>query len=176
MTSAPIKLKIPAQDQAAAVRAVLQKHSYLDPTRVGSWGWSGGGSMSLNAIFKYPDLYSTAIAVAAVPDQRHYDTIYQERYMGLPKENRKAFREGSPINFVENLKGNLLIIHGAQDDNCHYQTFLKLVDKLIEHNKEFQMMTYPQGTHSIREGKNTRRHVYETMTRFLHDKMPPGPR
>ena len=96
--------------------------------------------------------------------------------MGLPRENRKAFHEGSPINFAQNLKGNLLLIHGAADDNCHYQPYLRLVDKLIEHNKEFSMMTYPQGTHSIREGKNARRHLYETMTRFLHDKMPPGPR
>jgi len=166
---------LPPQDQAAAVRAVLKERSYLDPKRVGSWGWSGGGSMSLNAIFKYPDLYTTAIAVASVPDQRHYDTIYQERYMGKPKENRKAFREGSPINFAKQLKGNLLIMHGAADDNCHYQTYLKLVDELIRHNKQFSMMTYPRGTHSIKEGKNTRRHVYETMTRFLHDKLPANP-
>ena len=167
---------LPPKDQAAAVKVVLSERPWLDAKRVGSWGWSGGGSMSLNAIFKYPDLYHTAIAVASVPDQRHYDTIYQERYMGLPSENRKAFHEGSPINFAQNLKGNLLIIHGAADDNCHYQTYLRLVDKLIEHNKEFSMMTYPQGTHSIREGKNARRHLYETMTRFLHEKMPPGPR
>lgn len=167
---------LPPKDQASAVRTVLKERPWLDAERVGSWGWSGGGSMSLNAIFKFPDLYHTAIAVASVPDQRHYDTIYQERYMGLPSENRKAFREGSPINFVENLKGNLLIIHGAADDNCHYQTYLRLVDRLIEHNKVFSMMTYPRGTHSIREGKNARRHLYETMTRFLHEKMPPGPR
>ena len=167
---------LPPSDQAAAVRKVLQERPWLDPGRVGSWGWSGGGSMSLNAIFKYPDLYHTAIAVASVPDQRHYDTIYQERYMGLPRENRKAFRQGSPINHAKNLKGNLLLIHGAADDNCHYQTYLKLVDKLIEYNKPFSMMTYPRGTHSIREGRNARRHLYETMTRFLHEKLPPGPR
>ena len=93
--------------------------------------------MSLNAIFKFPDLYQTAIAVASVPDQKHYDTIYQERYMGLPLKNRKAFHEGSPINFAQNLKGNLLLIHGAVDDNCHYQTYLKLVDKLIEQPTAF---------------------------------------
>ena len=167
---------LPPRDQAAAVRTVLKERPWLDPERIGSWGWSGGGSMSLNAIFKFPDLYQTAIAVASVPDQRHYDTIYQERYMGLPGENRKAFHEGSPINFAQNLEGNLLLIHGAADDNCHYQTYLKLVDRLIEHNKPFSMMTYPRGTHSINEGKNARRHVYETMTRFLHEKMPPGPR
>ena len=167
---------LPPRDQATAVRRVLQERPWLDSRRVGSWGWSGGGSMSLNAILKYPDLYHTAIAVASVPDQRHYDTIYQERYMGLPRENQRAFRQGSPINFAKNLRGHLLLIHGAMDDNCHYQTYLKLVDKLIEHNKPFSMMTYPRGTHSIREGSNTRRHLYETMTRFLHEKLPPGPR
>ena len=130
--------------------------------------------MSLNAIFKHPDLYSAAIAIASVPNQRHYDTIYQERYMGLPGENVEAYREGSPINFAHQLQGDLLIIHGAADDNCHYQTFEKLVDKLVEHNKLFQMMTYPRATHAMREGKNTGRHMYETMTRFLHRNLPAG--
>ena len=158
---------LPPKDQAAAVSKVLDERPYIDAKRVGSWGWSGGGSMSLNAIFKYPDLYKTAIAVASVPKQRHYDTIYQERYMGLPGENQKAYREGSPINFAHQLKGNLLIVHGALDDNCHYQTFEKLVDRLISHNKKFSMMTYPRGTHSIREGKNTTIHLYNLMTDFI---------
>ena len=158
---------LPPKDQAAAVSKVLDERPYIDAKRVGSWGWSGGGSMSLNAIFKYPDLYKTAIAVASVPNQRHYDTIYQERYMGLPGENQKAYREGSPINFAHQLKGNLLIVHGALDDNCHYQTFEKLVDRLISHNKKFSMMTYPRGTHSIREGKNTTIHLYNLMTDFI---------
>ena len=158
---------LPPKDQAAAVSKVLDERSYIDAKRVGSWGWSGGGSMSLNAIFKYPHLYKTAIAVASVPNQRHYDTIYQERYMGLPGENQKAYREGSPINFAHQLKGNLLIVHGALDDNCHYQTFEKLVDRLISHNKKFSMMTYPRGTHSIREGKNTTIHLYNLMTDFI---------
>lgn len=155
------------QDQAAAVAALLKERPYLDPQRVGSWGWSGGGSMSLNAIFKFPDLYKTAIAIASVPNQRYYDTIYQERYMGLPGENVEAYREGSPINFAHQLEGDLLIIHGANDDNCHYQTFEMLVDKLIQHNKPFSMMTYPRGTHAIKEGKNTTLHLYSLMTRFL---------
>ncbi|MFL2484739.1 MAG: S9 family peptidase [Verrucomicrobiales bacterium] len=158
---------LPPKDQAAAVSKVLDERPYIDAKRVGSWGWSGGGSMSLNAIFKYPHLYKTAIAVASVPNQRHYDTIYQERYMGLPGENQKAYREGSPINFAHQLKGNLLIVHGALDDNCHYQTFEKLVDRLISHNKKFSMMTYPRGTHSIREGKNTTIHLYNLMTDFI---------
>ncbi|HBN76174.1 MAG TPA: S9 family peptidase, partial [Planctomycetaceae bacterium] len=113
---------LPPKEQAAAVRAVLKERPYLDPKRVGIWGWSGGGSSSLQAIFKYPDMYSTAITVASVPDQRYYDTIYQERYMGLPESNPAAFREGSPINFAQNLEGNLLLVHGTGDDNCHYQT------------------------------------------------------
>ena len=158
---------LPPMDQASAVQKVLKDRPYLDSSRVGSWGWSGGGSMSLNAIFKYPDLYKTAIAVASVPNQRHYDTIYQERYMGLPGENQKAYHEGSPINYAHQLKGNLLIVHGALDDNCHYQTFEKLIDRLVTHNKKFSMMTYPRGTHSIREGKNTTIHLYNLMTEFL---------
>ncbi|MCH2024868.1 MAG: S9 family peptidase, partial [Verrucomicrobiales bacterium] len=167
---------LPPQDQAEAVRRVLKDRPYLDPSRVGSWGWSGGGSMSLNAIFKFPDLYNAAIAVASVPNQRHYDTIYQERYMGLPGDNLKGFREGSPINFAHQLKGDLLIVHGAADDNCHYQTFEKLIDKLVSHNKPFTMMTYPRGTHSIREGKNTTLHLYTLMTSFLKKSLEPtGP-
>ena len=128
--------------------------------------------MSLNAIFKFPDLYSAAIAVASVPNQRHYDTIYQERYMGLPGQNLKGFKEGSPINFAQQLKGELLIVHGTADDNCHYQTFEKLIDKLVSHNKTFTMMTYPRGTHSIREGKNTTIHLYTLMTGFLNRSLP----
>lgn len=159
---------LPPEEQAQAVRAVLKERPYLDPERVGVWGWSGGGSMSLNAIFKYPDLYQTAIAVASVPNQRYYDTIYQERYMGLPGDNVDGYRDGSPIHFAHQLEGDLLIVHGAADDNCHYQTFEKLVDQLIQHEKPFTMMTYPRGTHAIKEGKNTTRHLYGLMTRFLH--------
>ena len=165
---------LPPQDQAEAVRRVLKDRPYLDPSRVGSWGWSGGGSMSLNAIFKFPDLYGAAIAVASVPNQRHYDTIYQERYMGLPGDNLKGFKEGSPINFANQLKGDLLIVHGAADDNCHYQTFEKLIDELVSHNKTFTMMTYPRGTHSIREGKNTTLHLYTLMTSFLNRSLEPS--
>jgi len=165
---------LPPQDQAEAVRRVLKDRPYLDPSRVCSWGWSGGGSMSLNAIFKFPDLYGAAIAVASVPNQRHYDTIYQERYMGLPGDNLKGFKEGSPINFANQLKGDLLIVHGAADDNCHYQTFEKLIDELVSHNKTFTMMTYPRGTHSIREGKNTTLHLYTLMTSFLNRSLEPS--
>jgi len=167
---------IPPQDQAAAVKAVLKQRPYLDASRVGIWGWSGGGSSSLHAIFKYPKLYSTAIAVAPVPNQRYYDTIYQERYMGLPETNVEGFREGSPINFAKQLEGNLLLIHGTGDDNCHYQTTEMLIDELIAHNKQFAMMAYPNRTHSIKERKNTTRHLREMMTRYLLQNLPAGAR
>ncbi len=158
-------------DQAAAVKALLRKRPYLDPARVGVWGWSGGGSMTLNAMFRYPDLYKTGIAVAFVSDQRLYDTIYQERYMGLPKDNEEGFKNGSPITFASGLKGNLLIIHGTGDDNVHYQSFERLVNELVGNRKRFTMMAYPNRSHGIFEGKNTTIHLYELMTRFLRDNL-----
>ncbi|MEJ2750214.1 MAG: S9 family peptidase, partial [Anaerolineae bacterium] len=123
-------------DQAAAVKQVLAERPYLDPERIGVWGWSGGGSMTLNLLFKYPDIYQTGIAVAAVSDQRYYDTIYQERYMGLPGDNEEGFKNGSPITFAHQLQGNLLLIHGTGDDNVHYQAFEAVVNELIKHNKQ----------------------------------------
>lgn len=162
-----------AADQAAALRALLKERPYLDPARIAVWGWSGGGSMSLNAIFRYPDLYQTAIAVAPVPNQRHYDTIYQERYMGLPADNVEGYRSGSPIHFAQQLKGNLLIIHGTGDDNCHYLGVETLIDELIAHNKPFTMLAYPNRSHGISEGKNTTRHLFESITRYLHAHTPP---
>lgn len=158
---------IAPQDQAAALQHLLKKWPYVDADRVGIWGWSGGGSMSLNAIFKYPELYKTAISIAPVPNQRYYDTIYQERYMGLPNDNAEGYREGSPINFASKLEGNLLLVHGTGDDNCHYQTMEMLINELIHHNKPFDMMAYPNRSHSIREGKNTTLHLRSLMTRFI---------
>jgi len=163
------------KEQAAAVKEVLRKRPYVDGNRVGIWGWSGGGSMSLNAVFKYPDLYKTAIAVAPVSNQRYYDTIYQERYMGLPGDNVEGFTQGSPINFAHQLKGNLLLIHGTGDDNCHYQGTEALINELIRHNKPFQMMAYPNRSHGIHEGQNTTLHLRELMTRYLKENLPPGP-
>lgn len=159
-----------SEDQSAAARELL-KRPYLDATRVGVWGWSGGGSMTLNLMFRYPDIYRTGMAVAPVPDMRLYDTIYQERYMGLPHENAKDYQHGSPITHAAGLKGNLLIVHGTGDDNCHYQGTEKLVDKLIELNKPFTIMPYPNRSHSINEGKNTTRHLYGLLTRYLNEHM-----
>jgi dipeptidyl-peptidase-4 len=160
-------------DQAAAARALLKERPYLDPARVAIWGWSGGGSMSLNAIFRYPDLYQTAMAVAPVPNQRHYDTIYQERYMGLPADNVEGYRNGSPIHFAHQLRGNLLIVHGTGDDNCHYLGVEALIDELIAHNKQFTMLAYPNRSHGISEGRNTTRHLFEALTRYLRAHTPP---
>ena len=165
-----------SKDQAAALRTVLDRREYVDRDRIGIWGWSGGGSMSLNMIFRYPELYHTAMAVAAVPNQRHYDTIYQERYMGLPEDNVKGFREGSPITYAHQLEGNLLIVHGTGDDNVHYQGTEALVNELIAENKRFTMMVYPNRTHSISEGKGTTRHLYELLTRYLYENLPEGSR
>ena len=159
-------------DQAAATREILRQRPYLDPARVGIWGWSGGGSMSLNAIFRYPDLYQTAMAVAFVANQRFYDTIYQERYMGLPSDNDEGFTHGSPITFAHQLQGNLLIVYGTGDDNCHYQNCEVMVNELISHHKQFSQIAYPNCGHGLDEGKNTKRHLYATLTRYLADHLP----
>jgi dipeptidyl-peptidase-4 len=163
-------------DQAAAVRAAVASWPYVDPDRIGVWGWSGGGSMTLNAMFRYPDLYTVGLSVASVPDERLYDTIYQERYMGLPDDNADGYKNGSPITFAKDLKGRLLIVHGTGDDNVHYQGFELLVNALVAANKDFSMMAYPNRSHGITEGQGTTLHLYTMFTRFLNDKLPPGGR
>jgi dipeptidyl-peptidase-4 len=163
-----------SQDQAAALRALKARWPFIDGERVGIWGWSGGGSMTLNAILRYPELYRTGIAIAAVPDQRLYDTIYQERYMGLPQDNEKGYREGSPLTFADRLAGNLLIIHGTGDDNCHFQGCERLINALIAADKPFTMMAYPNRSHGIFEGANTTRHLFGLMTRYLNQNLASG--
>ena len=163
-------------DQAAATRAIIKRWPYIDSNRIGIWGWSGGGSMSLNAIFRYPDLYHTAMAIASVSNQRFYDTIYQERYMGLPDDNEEGYKNGSPITFAHQLEGRLLIVHGSNDDNVHYQSCEALINELIKHNKPFSMMAYPGRSHSIKEGENTKRHLFELLTRYLKENLPAGPK
>jgi dipeptidyl-peptidase-4 len=163
-----------SQDQVAATRELLRTNPWLDAKRVGVWGWSGGGSMTLNLMFRYPADFHTGMAVASVPNMRLYDTIYQERYMGLPQDNEAAYTDGSPITHADGLKGNLLIVHGSGDDNCHEQGMSKLVNRLIELNKHFSMMSYPNRSHSIDEGENTSRHLYGLMARFLNENLPVG--
>jgi dipeptidyl-peptidase-4 len=165
-----------SKDQAAAVRALIARHSYLDGNRVGVWGWSGGGTNTLNAMFRFPDLYKVGVSVAPVPDQRLYDTIYQERYMGLPQENVEGYRIGSAINFAEGLRGKLLLIHGSGDDNVHAQGTEKLVNRLIELGKPFDSMIYPNRSHSISEGAGTTPHVYKLIARYFVENLPAGPR
>jgi dipeptidyl-peptidase 4 len=163
-----------AGDQAAAARAIA-KWPFVDPARIGIWGWSGGGSSTLNAMFRYPDVYATGVSVAPVPDLRYYDTIYQERYGGLPQDHPEEWKQSSPITFASGLKGNLLIIHGTGDDNVHYQGTEALINALIAANKQFSMFAYPNRSHGIYEGPGTSRHLLGLMTQYFHEKLPPGP-
>jgi len=163
-------------DQTAAVRALLASRAYLDPERVASWGWSGGGSMTLNLLFRSPDVYKVGMSVAPVPDQTLYDTIYQERYMGLPKENAEGYRKGSPINFAEGLKGKLLLVHGSGDDNVHYQGSERLINRLVVLEKPFDFMVYPNRTHAINEGEGTSFHLHARLARYLLENLPAGPK
>jgi dipeptidyl-peptidase-4 len=164
---------INSQDQAMATREIV-KWDFVDPDRIAVWGWSGGGAMTLNLMFRYPEIYQTGMAIAAVTNQLYYDNIYQERYMGLPSENLEDFIEGSPIKYAKNLEGNLLLIHGTADDNVHFQNAEALVNELIKYNKQFQYMAYPNRSHGIYEGENTRLHLFTFLTNYLLDHVQPG--
>jgi dipeptidyl-peptidase-4 len=127
-------------------------------------------------MFRYPDVYKVGMSVAPVPEQDLYDTIYQERYMGLPQDNSAGYHAGSPINFAEGLKGDLLVVHGSGDDNVHYQGTERLVNRLVELGKKFDMMAYPNRSHCICEGQGTMLHVYGLLTRYLLEHLPPTQR
>lgn len=165
-----------SREQAEAVRALARARPFLDSTRVAIWGWSGGGSSTLQALFRYPEVYQVGMSVAPVPDESLYDTIYQERYMGLPGPNAEAYRRASAINVAEGLRGKLLIAHGSGDDNVHYQGSERLVNRLIQLGKSFDFMTYPNRSHCICEGAGTTLHIYSLLTRYLLDHLPAGPR
>ncbi|WKK67186.1 S9 family peptidase [Lutimonas zeaxanthinifaciens] len=165
--------RINVRDQGLAAKELL-KLDYLDNERTSVWGWSGGGTMTLNLLFKFPEIYKTGVAVAAVSNQLVYDNIYQERYMGLPQENMQDFIDGSPVTYAKNLQGNLLLIHGTADDNVHYQSAEILINELIRQNKQFQMMAYPNRSHGIYEGENTRKHLFTTITNYIMDHNPPN--
>lgn len=167
--------QINIHDQAMAAKEIL-KWKFVDPERIAVWGWSGGGSATLNLMFRYPEIYSTGIAVAAEANQLTYDNIYQERYMGLPQENMEDFIKGSPVTYAKNLKGNLLYIHGTGDDNVHYQNAEMLINELVKYNKQFQFMSYPNRTHSISEGEGTTEHLRTLYTNYLRLHCPPGGR
>ncbi|WP_394332358.1 prolyl oligopeptidase family serine peptidase [Niabella soli] len=163
------------RDQAMGAKEVL-KWNFIDTSRVAVWGWSGGGSSTLNLMFQYPGIYKTGIAIAAVTNQLLYDNVYQERYMGVPTTSNEDFVKGSPITYAKNLRGNLLYIHGTGDDNVHYQNAEMLINELIKDGKQFQLMSYPNRTHSISEGEGTREHLSTLYTNYLRMYCPPGGR
>ena len=164
-------------DQAMAAKEIL-KRPYIDTSRVAVWGWSGGGSCTLNLMFQYPEIYKTGIAIAAVSYQLNYDNIYQERYMGVPVDSasRDVFIKGSPVTYAKNLRGNLLYIHGTGDDNVHYRNAEMLINELVKYNKQFQLMSYPNRTHSIDEGEGTTQHLRTLYTQYLKEHCPAGGR
>jgi dipeptidyl-peptidase-4 len=166
---------ISSQDQANAARAI-GKWPFVDPSRIGIWGWSGGGSSTLNAMFRYPDVYHVGLSVAPVPDLRYYDTIYQERYGALPQDHPEEWKQSSPITFAKNLKGQLMLVHGTGDDNVHYQGTEALINALIAANKQFDLLAYPNRSHGIYEGPGTLRHLYGLFTRFINERLVPGGR
>jgi dipeptidyl-peptidase-4 len=162
-------------DQAMAAKEIL-KWPYIDTSRVAVWGWSGGGSCTLNLMFQYPEIYKTGIAIAASDYQLAYDNIYQERYMGVPSDSasREIYIKGSPTFYAKNLRGNLLYIHGTGDDNCHIKNAEMLINELIKYNKQFQLMEYPNRTHNIDEGEGTTQHLHTLYTQYLKEHCPPG--
>ena len=139
---------------------------YIDGSRIGIFGWSFGGYLSTSCLLKGADVFKTAIAVAPVTNWRYYDNIYTERYMQTPQENAQGYDDNSPINHVEKLKGNYLLIHGMADDNVHYQNTAEMINTLIKANKQFTQFSYPNKNHGI-SGGNTRLHLYNLMTNFI---------
>jgi dipeptidyl-peptidase-4 len=163
------------KDQTAGLQALLRTRPYLDASRVAVWGWSGGGSSTLSLMFRSADAYKVGMAVAPVPDLRLYDSIYQERYMGLPLQNVEGYKNSSAINFAEGLRGKLLIVHGSGDDNVHYAGTQLLLNRLIELGKPFDFMEYPNRTHAISQGQGTTLHLYSLLLRYLETNIPPAP-
>lgn len=163
-----------SEDQSKGVQDMARQYPFIDASRIGITGWSGGGSQTLNCMFRYPDVFHTGIAIAFVADQRLYDTIYQERYMNTPQNNPDGYRKGSPISWAEGLKGNLLLIHGTGDDNVHYQNCEMLVNQLVKYGKMFTQISYPMRSHGIYEGEGTTLHLRKTMAKYWAEHLPAG--
>lgn len=161
--------KFETEDQIASAQW-LSAQPYIDPARIGIFGWSYGGYMSLLCLFKGAEVYKMAISVAPVTNWRYYDSVYTERFMRRPQENPTGYDDNSPINHVANMKGNLLLVHGMADDNVHFQNSVELVQKLIEHNKSFDMQFYPNRNHGI-YGGNATLHLYSKMTDFIEENL-----
>jgi dipeptidyl-peptidase-4 len=143
---------------------------YVDPKRIGIFGWSYGGYMSSNCLLKGKDVFKAAIAVAPVTNWKWYDSVYTERYMQTYLENKDGYEQNSPVNFADQLQGNYLLVHGIADDNVHFQHSAEMVNKLIAANKQFDSMIYPNRNHGI-GGGNARIHLFTMMTRFLDEKL-----
>lgn len=157
--------KYETMDQIEAAKW-LGSQSFVDKTRIGIWGWSYGGYMSSLCLYKGADIFKTAIAVAPVSNWRFYDSIYTERYMGLPQDNAIGYDENSPINHVEKLKGNYLLVHGSADDNVHFQNGVELVEALNKADKQYDFAMYPDKNHGI-YGGNTRHHLFTRLTNYV---------
>ncbi|MDD7913511.1 S9 family peptidase [Polaribacter ponticola] len=163
-------VKYETEDQIAAAKKLAER-SYIDENNIGIWGWSFGGHMSTNALLKGSDIFTTAIAVAPVTSWRFYDTVYTERFLRTPQENPSGYDDNSPVNYAEKLKGNYLLVHGTGDDNVHVQNSYRMINSLIEANKQFDMFIVPDRTHGIYKGKNTRLNLYTKMTNFIHENL-----
>ena len=162
-------VKYETEDQIQAAKQISDL-SYIDKSRIGIWGWSYGGHMSTNCLLKGNDVFKMAIAVAPVTSWRFYDTIYTERFMRTPQENPSGYDENSPFNYPELLKGDYLLVHGSGDDNVHVQHTMRMVEALIQADKQFDWAIYPDKNHGI-YGGNTTMHLYTKMTNFLHEKL-----
>lgn len=161
--------KLEVEDQIEIAKT-LSKRDYIDPDRTGIWGWSYGGFMSTNCLLKGNDTFEMAIAVAPVTSWRFYDTIYTERYMRTPQENASGYDDNSPLSYPELLKGKYLLIHGSGDDNVHVQHTMRMVEALIQADKQFDWAIYPDKNHGI-YGGNTRKHLYTKMTLFIKENL-----
>jgi dipeptidyl-peptidase-4 len=163
------------EEQAAGVKELARTRPYVDLSRVGVWGWSGGGSNTLNAMFRKPDVYHVGIAVAPKPQPHLYNAGFQEIYMETRETNPDGYRQAAPMSFADGLEGDLLIIHGTGETNTHLQITEGLVDRLIELGKPFDYMAYPNRDHGLHEGRGTAVHLRMLMTRYLIEHLPPGP-
>jgi dipeptidyl-peptidase-4 len=161
--------KYETEDQVAAAK-FLGSLPYIDKQRIGIFGWSYGGYMSLLCMMKAPDIFRTGIAVAPVTNWRFYDSAYTERFMRKPQQNAEGYDENSPLNHVDKLKGKLLLVHGSSDDNVHFQNSMMLVEELVQKDKQFEMQFYPNKNHGI-FGGNTRFHLYTRMTGFIFNNL-----
>ena len=162
-------VKYESLDQIAAAQ-YFGNLSFVDKDRIGIWGWSFGGHMAAHCLLTGNDVFSMAIAVAPVTNWRFYDTIYTERFMRTPQENPQGYDLNSPLNYADQLQGKFLIIHGSADDNVHVQNTMRMVEALIQADKQFEWMIYPDKNHGI-FGGNTRKHLYTKMTNFIYNNL-----